>query len=1121
MALRASLLAGLTGLAAQAAAYAAEPVTFAVEQTGGVSRIVVSYPETFGDNRPSANAEILGGQVLVVRFSEPIEGSAAAVAAELPGQIALARIDPDGQTLRLALRDDTITPQISNSYHLLAIDLVPPGVSGLPDIVSPREQAEIDAAEAAANAPPPPPPPALNVAVNFAQATEYTRIELIWPEIVAYELVQNGNIATVAFSAPAEMDLAPLRASPPRFLETIEGERGEADHELQITLEEGSTARIWDEGERIVIDLLSADATNPSDVLAALAELADAQREANAATDPAEDDVARDVPPPVEDTPASVEPEVEPGSPIPVPELDAETLNYTREVRADPVPTSGVVTAQARENEGELITVFEWAAPVGAAVFQRGSAIWIVFDAEAELNLEEIAHGRRGHVIGYTTSRGEGYSAARIVVPDSTQAEVFRDANAWRVVFSERIESPPRPISVERDARRGTAARILVELDQPGEPLWVDDLAVGDMLAVITGRGQIQGAPSRRDFVGMSLLPSSQGAAFEIMADDVTMSRQGEVIVLARPEGLALSPTSDSILASGRRSLDSPAYMDFVRWQGEGAYWPQYRAMYAQAARGDTTDRIALARFLIANGLAAETLGIIEVAIDRDPAVQGDPHALALAGVASLMMGRIDEAHAAFSAPELRNDPGASPWRALIAAEREEWEEASRRFAASREALFDYSADWQARFYVRHAETALELNDFAAATELLRQVEAASPSRKISARAALIEARLAAVSGDTATAIDRLERLSVSGLAEIEALALLDLYKLQIEHDLMSPTEAVEALEMLRLRWRGDTTELETMTLLGQLYVREGQYSEGLQIMQTARAQFPDSRASRRTGQEMARIFNELFLDGEADRLDPIEAVALFYEHSYLTPIGADGDRMIRRLADRLVAFDLLEPAAQLLAHQVNERLREPTARAGVGTDLAVIYLMDHRPGEALTVIRSTRVAGLPMDMVEERRVLEARALSELGRHEHALELIERDTSERARRLRADIAWARRDWPDAGRRIEAALANRWQDESDLSIDEQADVLRAAIAYNLADDRDSIDRLTSRYGEQMAATDQAEAFEVLTRQNSVSADAQIGDLARQIAGVDTLDAFMSRFRDRFSEGGDPA
>lgn len=1119
MALRASLLSSLTGIMVCASAYAAEPVSFSVERISGVSRIVVAYPEAFSDERPGAEAEIVGGQVLVVRLTDAIEGSASEITSRLGDLVALARIDPDGNTLRLALRSGTVTPRISSSYNLVAIDLVPAGTQPLPDIVSPREQAEIDAAAAAAAAPPPPPPPALDVAVSFGQAAEYTRIELIWPEVVDYELLQDGDVATVEFSAPANMDLVELRTSDPRLLEDIEGERGENDYRLRLTLEEGATARIWDEGERIVIDLLADGVTNPTDVLAALAALADAQPPEENAPEFQQD------PSPTADPDVAEneldEPEVEPGQTVPVPDIEDNGLSYTPVDRADPVPASGVVQARVVEADGELTASFEWAAPVGAAVFRRGSAVWIVFDAEADLNLDEMAHGSRGHVIGFTAVQGQDFTAARVVVPESTQAEVFNEGPVWRIVLAERIESPPRPISVERDARRGASARILVTLQEMGQTLWVDDPVVGDTMAVITAGGQIQGSPGRRDFVGMALLPSSHGAAMEVTADDVVMTTQGEVVVFARPEGLALSPTSDSILASGRRSLDSPAFMDFERWQRQGEYWPTYTELYAQAARGTTSDRITLARYMLANGLAAETLGIIDVAIDRDPAMQSNAHALALAGVASLMMGRIEDARLAFNAPELRNDPGVAPWQAMVAAERGEWEEASRRFAASRETLFDYAPEWQSRFRVMHAETALELNDFASATELLRNLDSQNPGPEIAARADWLDARLAAASGDTASALRQLEALSSSGIPEIQALALLELYKIRIENELISPTEAVEGLEMLRLRWRGDTIELETMNLLGRLYVREGQFSEGLRIMQNARAEFPETRAARRTGQEMSRIFNTLFLDGAADRMDPIEAVALFYEHSYMTPIGADGDRMIRRLADRLVAFDLLEPAAQLLAHQVNERLREPAARARVGTDLAVIYLMDHRPSEALTVIRSTRVAGLPSELVAERRILEARALSELGRHEHALELIERDTSEEARRLRADVAWAQRNWPDAGRRIEAALGNRWSDPQPLTIDEQADVLRAAIAYNLAEDRSAIGRLTTRYGAQMATTDQAEAFDVLTSDTSASGDVRIGDLARQIAGVDTLDAFMGRFRDRFSEDTDPA
>ena len=59
---------------------------------------------------------------------------------------------------------------------------------------------------------------------------------------------------------------------------------------------------------------------------------------------------------------------------------------------------------------------------------------------------------------------------------------------------------------------------------------------------------------------------------------------------------------------------------------------------------------------------------------------------------------------------------------------------------------------------------------------------------------------------------------------------------------------------------------------------------------------------------------------------------------------------MIRRLADRLVAVDLLDQAAELLQHQVDHRL-QGAARAQVATRLAVIYLMNRKADRALATL--------------------------------------------------------------------------------------------------------------------------------------------------------------------------
>ncbi len=113
----------------------------------------------------------------------------------------------------------------------------------------------------------------------------------------------------------------------------------------------------------------------------------------------------------------------------------------------------------------------------------------------------------------------------------------------------------------------------------------------------------------------------------------------------------------------------------------------------------------------------------------------------------------------------------------------------------------------------------------------------------------------------------------------------------------------------------------------------------------------------------------------------------LFYDFRELTPIGSRGDEMIRRLADRLVSVDLLDQAAGLLQYQVDNRL-QGAARAEVATRLAVIYLMNRKPDKVLATLRATRSADLSTELRDERLLLEARALSDLGQRDLALEVI-------------------------------------------------------------------------------------------------------------------------------------
>src|SRR6185312_12143697 len=115
-------------------------------------------------------------------------------------------------------------------------------------------------------------------------------------------------------------------------------------------------------------------------------------------------------------------------------------------------------------------------------------------------------------------------------------------------------------------------------------------------------------------------------------------------------------------------------------------------------------------------------------------------------------------------------------------------------------------------------------------------------------------------------------------------------------------------------------------------------------------------------------------------------ALAIYYDFSKLTPIGRRGDELIRRLADRLVSVDLLDQAAELLDYQVKYRL-SGVAKAQVAAKLAWIQLLNGKPAPAIQALADTRIADIPQELREQRLMLEARALSELGRYDAALEL--------------------------------------------------------------------------------------------------------------------------------------
>ena len=113
-------------------------------------------------------------------------------------------------------------------------------------------------------------------------------------------------------------------------------------------------------------------------------------------------------------------------------------------------------------------------------------------------------------------------------------------------------------------------------------------------------------------------------------------------------------------------------------------------------------------------------------------------------------------------------------------------------------------------------------------------------------------------------------------------------------------------------------------------------------------------------------------------------------------------------------------------------------------------------------------------------------------------------------RLRSDIYWSARQWQKSAEQTELLLADRWRGFEPLSDIDRSDILRAGIAYALADDKIGHARLREKFTAKMAQTPDRRAFEVVSGGISVNSP-EFRDVARMIASIDTLEGFLRDLR----------
>ncbi len=1088
----------------------------------GYGRLSFSIPAT-----TKVSATTTGG-VLAISFSAKTDVDPAAITAALPRLISSGRADEDGKTLRFTL-SQPVKLHVSQLGARAVVDVAPMNFTGvMPDLVAPPKAAPkpLDMASLP------------EIRLRTGSYEKFTRLVFDWPQNVSYQVYPGAGKMSIRFAAQARADVSVIARLAPPWVKNAAWRLDGQSMLVEFDTDSDSGYHHFRDGNKIVLDILAPKTdvaayappgtAKPVATKMAAGPVSKAQAESIAKTAAAVSGKKPDAKP-VEAKPAETKPD-----PHAKPDAKADAKSgpkaeaKTAEVKpaetqtaeaASPVPDVPVADGK-RTRDGALIT-FKGAGGRATAVFVRGLTAWVVLENAPNFDSRNLKTTLGDFAERLDAVSSNGLGILRVTLKAPAQIGARGKGPDLEVEIAPQVAPAPVVIGFARnqsDPKRASLSTLLPAADRAFQLL---DPGSGDMLTIVPaapGRGM----PNIRVFADFAALPTASGLVITPYVDDLKVDVAQARVVISRPAGMALTPPqmplgqSPSAMA---RFGNGPSYLNFAKWgvASGGSFLATERRLTQAAARQTSAKagaaRLELARFYLANGFAAEALGVIQLLQTNDPALTGDAQLTTMRAAAAYMMGRYRDAHNELSGAAFDADRHAAFWRGLTDAGMENWKSAHLHLQRASLVLDRYPPLWQAAAHLADAEAALGMGRLDLADAALSRLP-----KELEARQALVaelaQARLAAAQNKYRAATAQFAKVEKSGDEKLAAQAIFHHTNAALNAGAITVPQAIEKLEKLRFRWRGDQLEMKTLRKLASLYFGRGQHREGLKTLRVATQNFTGQDAARVAQDDMRAAFVKLYLKGDADKMKPVDSLALFYDNIDLTPIGPDGDDMIRRMSDRLVAVDLLGPAASLLAYQVDKRL-EGIAKAQVATRLAAVYLMDHKPQQAVNVIRGSMITGLPQDEMHQRMLLEARAFAALKQWDNALDLIAVDESEDARRLRADIYWESGNWAVAGQKAEELVEPRWADAAPLSITDRAHVLRAAVAYSLASDQAGLERIRTHFAPKMKNTPDGNLFAVL----SASIDAHglaFREAAAKIAAVDTLQSFMKDFSKRHAD-----
>ena len=1063
-------------------ALAQENITFEAQRHENYARLILTFPDRL--NLPEHTVESDNGVLVISVPDTPMEGVLPDVGTTLSEYVAIARFDPDRTGIRMGMREQFQINTMAAGEQLY-IDLLPASWVGLPPGLPPEiitklaERAEEAAriaeerrrAELVLEYDPQP-------TIRVGRHQTFSRIEFSWNVGTKAEFTREGENASIRFDWPVPVDLYEVLSDRPAQLGEVTNIVHGGDTEIAMTIPEDVSARFYEQSStEFILDIdvpgASADGLELDEIAATLSDPEPVSEGEEVGEDPAQE---------VSDGPGTVQPYV-------------STVGQTVRV------------------------VFPFVEETPAAVFRRGNVVWMLFDTPSRLVSPDAQSGEilDGLARDLTVeSTGAAY-VVRMVLDDNRLATLASEGQSWVLSLGDILLSAVQPVTLERRRSPTGLYEMQADLERPGNVHQLRDPDVGDILDVVTTYPPARGVVRDLGFVDFEAPRSIHGLVIKPLHEGINVSIEDRFAVITAETGLTVStddgqqrlyaPDVTSVSALDLNAMMAPNPGEFVLLRDEY----QERAALAEGRELDRA-RLDLAQFYLSNNFAFEAIGVLDV-LTRDLRQESlEPVMSATLGAANALAGRHAEALDLLNADRMLNDADAMIWRTIAKVDAGDFAGA-RLDAFGGDHVIDNYPNWvRARFHMAAIRAAVEQSDAKMAADMIRAVDLAALTPDQVAQYQLLSARLDHINGLENDALEGYGRVIAADRRGSTAEAVLRTIEILDDMGQLDIAKGIHTLAVQSTLWRGDQLEIDIVTKLTDLQYRHGDYRDAFVLTREMALGFEESQTLDGLLARARTEFSGLFLDGKADALDPVSALSIYYDYRHLTPPGAEGDMMIRNLAQRLIEVDLLAQASELLSYQIENRL-DGAARAQVAADLAVVHIANRDPNSALRVLYDTRLAGLPPGLERQRRVLEASALIHAHRHDLALDLLSSLTGRDTELLRIDALWQANRFSAASETIEA-LYSPDLGTGTLSPMARTNIVKAAVGYVLSNDQIGLARLRSRFSEAMSTTPEWPVFAFVV-ENVDPNGVNFREIARQVADTQAINAFLNAYREIYS------